>query len=214
MAKAPQRDKKSTITRGELRALVAGRSDAEISAAVKKLFENGRRRVQLDLDQLARMRMAGCTISEIAAEFGVCEKTIDNRLREDILFRDVYQRGDERGKAAIRMTQFRKAVLDKDLGALIWLGKNRLGQKDEVTNVITGPNGGPVNIQRSGPDYSQFSDDEIQTTRRLALKALGQLPEGSKPVPIPEPVGMRTIDAVPVGDPSTDGAGNGSKASA
>ena len=44
----------------------------------------------LDLDVLVKMRMAGCTIPEIAAELNVSEKTIDNRLREDVLFRDIY----------------------------------------------------------------------------------------------------------------------------
>jgi hypothetical protein len=60
----------------------------------------------------------------------VTEKTIDNRLKDDILFRDLYQRGDQRGRAAVRIAQFRKAVIAGDTNMLIYQAKQRLGQTE------------------------------------------------------------------------------------
>jgi hypothetical protein len=114
----------------QLRALISGRTDEQIGAAVRRLVLPGRRQKQLDMDMLVKLAMAGCSIPEIAAELGVSEKQVDRRLRDDILFRDTYQRGIAKGNAAIRMAQFRKAVIDKDMNALIWAGKVRLGQRE------------------------------------------------------------------------------------
>lgn len=109
------------------RNLISGRTDEQIGAAMRRQVLPRRRAKVLDMDQLLRLAMAGCSIPEIAAEMGVTEKTIDRRLRHDLLFRATYQRGIAKGNAAIRIAQFRKAVIDHDLNALIWAGKVRLG---------------------------------------------------------------------------------------
>ena len=118
------------LTNKQLRALISGRTDEQIGDAVRRLVLPGRRRRQLDMDLLLKLAMAGCSIPEIAGELGVSEKQVDRRLRDDILFQDVYQRGIAKGNAAIRVAQFRKAVIDKDMNALIWAGKVRLGQRE------------------------------------------------------------------------------------
>ena len=51
------------------------------------------------MDTLLKLAMAGCSIPEIAAELGVREKQVDRRLRDDILFRDVYQPAGRRSSA-------------------------------------------------------------------------------------------------------------------
>jgi hypothetical protein len=114
----------------QLRALISGRTDEQIGAAVRRLVLPGRQQKQLDMDTLLRLSMVGCSIPEIAAKLGISEKQVDRRLRDDLLFRDVYQRGIAKGNAAIRIAQFRKAVIDHDLNALIWAGKVRLGQRE------------------------------------------------------------------------------------
>jgi len=63
------------LTNGELKALVAGRTDEQIGASVRQMLAVGRCRKELDMDVLVKMRMARCTIPEIAAEMGVSEKT-------------------------------------------------------------------------------------------------------------------------------------------
>jgi hypothetical protein len=120
------------LTNKELKALAAGRTPGQIGKAVLKMVAGGRRRKELDLNRLVEMRMAGCPISEIAAEFDIDEKSIDTRLRKDPVFKAMFDRGDERGKAAIRVAQYKKAVTEKHMTALIWAGKQRLGQKDQI----------------------------------------------------------------------------------
>jgi len=107
------------------------------------MLEPGRRRKAFDIDLLTKMRLASCTIPEIAAEMNVDESTIDARLREDVLFRTMYERAPERGKAAVRMKMFTKAAVEGDLGALIWWSKNKLGWRDSPIEV-SGPGGQPI----------------------------------------------------------------------
>jgi hypothetical protein len=130
------------LTRKDIQALCAGRTNEQIGDAVRHMLAPGKKRKELDLDKLVRMRMAGCTIPEIAAELNVSEKTVDNRLRDDPLFKDMFVRGNERGKAALRMKTFSKGVLEGDLGALVWSTKNRLGWADKQE--IAGAGGTPL----------------------------------------------------------------------
>ncbi len=41
-----------------------------------------------------------------------------------------------KGNSLIKVKQFEMAVKDKDKAMLIWLGKQRLGQKDKVENEV------------------------------------------------------------------------------
>lgn len=66
---------------------------------MRRLVLPGRRQKQVDMDTLLKLAMAGCSIPEIAAELGVREKQVDRRLRDDILFRDVYQPAGRRSSA-------------------------------------------------------------------------------------------------------------------
>jgi hypothetical protein len=58
------------------------------------------------------------------------------------VFRDVYKRGNERGKAAVRIAQFKKALSGDSL-MLIYQGKQRLGQSErrEIGVVAMGGDG-------------------------------------------------------------------------
>jgi hypothetical protein len=123
-------DKKTALTRGQLRAMVAGRSDKEIASALRRMMQKGQKKADLDLNLIVTMRLAGCTEAECAAELGVSSKTIQRRLKEDPLFKAMYDGGEERGKSMIRRKQFVKAVSEGDTAMCIWLGKQRLGQVD------------------------------------------------------------------------------------
>lgn len=127
------RTKKDAIflTQGEAKALVTGRSAEDIGKAMIKKFQVGRRAKDLDFDLVVKMRMAGCPDTEIAAELNIDVKTLTNKLKQDPLFAAVYERADDRGRSILRRRQFVKAV-DGDNTMLIWLGKNRLGQKDRI----------------------------------------------------------------------------------
>lgn len=63
---------------------------------------------------------------------GVCEDTLYNRCRTDLNqeFSAFKQEKQAAGESLLRKIQFETATKDKDKSMLIWLGKQRLGQKE------------------------------------------------------------------------------------
>jgi hypothetical protein len=92
--------------------------------------KRGRPPVDIDLTVLEALAQVGCTNIEIAARFGVSERTIEIR-RRSAGFRAVMERGVARGNISLRQKQM-KMALAGDRTMLVWLGKNRLGQKDKT----------------------------------------------------------------------------------
>ena len=87
----------------------------------------------IDWDVVAEYLMAGCSGREIAAMIGVCEDTLYNRCRTDLNqeFSAFKQEKQAAGESLLRKIQFEAATKDKDRSMLIWLGKQRLGQKEK-----------------------------------------------------------------------------------
>lgn len=81
---------------------------------------------------------AGCSGVEIAAILGVHENTLYNRCKEEknVDFVAFKQEKQAEGDAHIKRAQYEEAVVERDRSMLIWLGKQRLGQRDrfETTN--------------------------------------------------------------------------------
>lgn len=73
-----------------------------------------------------------CTEEEIASVMGVSVDTVSRRVQEhyNMTFAEVYKRYSAPGKAALRRTQFDLAKRNATMA--IWLGKQWLGQRDEV----------------------------------------------------------------------------------
>lgn len=131
--------------------------------------KTGRPRVEMPLQVVEMLGSYGATNREIAAHFGVSERTIDSRKAEPE-FREAYERGLGKGNMQLRTRQF-KAAMTGDRTMLIWLGKQRLGQKDKIANEHTGAGGGPV---RHLVDLSALSEEELAILEKLSAKA--QLP--------------------------------------
>jgi hypothetical protein len=88
----------------------------------------GRKPIELDLKQLQFLAGLHCSKSELAEHFGVDEKTIRNKLRQEP-YRSAWLRGRAEGRIALRQMQFRAA--DRGNPAmLIWLGKQMLDQAE------------------------------------------------------------------------------------
>lgn len=89
-----------------------------------------------ELEQLCRLQ---CTYAEIAAFFAVDVATVE-RWAARPRYRTVMERGKQTGLISLRRAQFTSAVGDPEKGiagnvtAQIWLGKQLLGQKDQVNN--------------------------------------------------------------------------------
>lgn len=94
--------------------------------------KSGRPEVTLDWKKIDYLIEAGCTGGEIAAQCGVHHDTIYRRVQQRYgeSFTDYAARVRQKGDANIRVIQYQKA-LKGDNNMLIWLGKNRLKQKDK-----------------------------------------------------------------------------------
>ena len=90
----------------------------------------GRPAVEIDLKVLKGLCVIGCTNAEIAAAFSCSERTIEKRRKEPD-FLEAMERGDSLGCISLRRKQHR-AAMRGNTTLLIWLGKQRLGQKDKI----------------------------------------------------------------------------------
>ena len=95
--------------------MATGRPQKEID---KKIFEN-----------LCGLQ---CTLEEIAGVFDCSPDTIERWCKREYkeTFAEVYKKHSAKGKTSLRRTQFKLA--EKSAAMAIFLGKNYLGQKDNI----------------------------------------------------------------------------------
>ncbi len=95
--------------------MATGRPKKEID---KKIFEN-----------LCGLQ---CTLEEIAGVFDCSPDTIERWCKREYkeTFAEVYKKHSAKGKTSLRRTQFKLA--EKSAAMAIFLGKNYLGQKDNI----------------------------------------------------------------------------------
>lgn len=84
----------------------------------------------IDLIKLEKLCMLHCTDREIAGYFGVTPERIEQE-RESPVFVAVMQRGQAKGKIAIRRGQMRLLEKGSSMMAAL-LGRQLLGQREEV----------------------------------------------------------------------------------
>ena len=102
-----------------------------------------RPKVNIDWKAVNSLLEADCEGTEIAAYIGIDATTLYRRCKEDnkISFALYLQQKKAKGNSLLKVKQFEAAIKDKDRTMLIWLGKQRLGQKEkseiETTNKTT-----------------------------------------------------------------------------
>jgi|TARA_B100000424_G_scaffold240961_1_gene208770 DNA invertase Pin-like site-specific DNA recombinase len=84
-----------------------------------------KRSYKLDKEIIERLALIMCSYEEIAM---VMETSVDNLKKR---YKEVIDKGRAEGKKGLRRAQYEKAVKDKDVRMLIFLGKNYLDQKDQ-----------------------------------------------------------------------------------
>ena len=96
-------------------------------------FIMGRPEANIDWEEVEGLLMSGCTGTEIAARIGISAPTLYDRCQTDneMMFSEFSQEKKAKGDTLLKQAQFNAAVVDKDKAMLIWLGKQRLGQKDK-----------------------------------------------------------------------------------
>src|SRR5262245_17068863 len=93
-------------------------------------------KAKIDLVELERLSVMMCTDEEIAGWFGVTTRTIERR-RKNSKFREVMERGRAKGRISVRRQQFK--LLEAGNATMgVWLGKQILGQTDEVRHDFNG----------------------------------------------------------------------------
>jgi hypothetical protein len=91
---------------------------------------------KIDMAELERLSAMQCTDEEVAAWFGVTTRTIERR-RKNAKFAEVMNRGKAKGRISVRRAQLK--LLEAGNATMgVWLGKNILGQVDEVRHELSG----------------------------------------------------------------------------
>ncbi|HET7336299.1 MAG TPA: hypothetical protein VFJ23_00230 [Candidatus Nitrosotalea sp.] len=87
---------------------------------------------QIDWRRVDELLEAGCLGTEICSHFDLTADRFYDRVKEKygMSFTDYSQEKRQKGDSRLREKQFNKAI-EGDNMMLIWLGKNRLGQKDK-----------------------------------------------------------------------------------
>src|SRR5438094_10320688 len=91
---------------------------------------------KIDLAELEKLCGLQCTDEELAAWFNVTTRTIE-RKRKNAKFAEVMNRGKAKGRISVRRQQMK--LLEAGNATMgVWLGKNILGQVDEVRHELSG----------------------------------------------------------------------------
>lgn len=88
---------------------------------------------EIDWEKVDQMLIAGCIGTQIAATLGIHPDTLYTRCEKEkgVNFSAYYQEKRSVGDGYIHQAQYHKALKEKNTTMLIWLGKQRCGQKDE-----------------------------------------------------------------------------------
>ena len=114
----------------------------------------------IDLRELEKLCAIHATYDEIASWFSVSHNTIDNRVAdktpqdyegEKLTFKEIMDRGYARGRISLRRKQMQLAEQGNPT-MLVWLGKQILGQRDQLDQTLSAPGGGPVQVENHARD--------------------------------------------------------------
>ena len=84
----------------------------------------------INLGELEKLAALQCTDEEMAGWFGISTRTIERR-RKSRIFAETIERGRSKGRISLRRSQL-KILQDGSATMGIWLGKQYLGQTDEM----------------------------------------------------------------------------------
>lgn len=94
--------------------------------------KSGRPPISIDWKAVDQALIAGSSGKRIAASLGIHYDTLYHAVEREfgISFTDYSAGKKAKGEVLIEMAQFDEAVRKRDRGMLIWLGKQRLGQRE------------------------------------------------------------------------------------
>lgn len=88
--------------------------------------------IPIDWKRADELLEAGCMGTEIAAYFGMHHETFYDRVVKEkgVGFSEYSAKKKSSGEALLREAQYKKAIKKQDNTMLVWLGKQRLGQRE------------------------------------------------------------------------------------
>lgn len=91
----------------------------------------GRKEIPIDWEKTNKLFEKGCLGTEVAAYWGMHEDTLYRRVKEKykMSFTEYMQQKKSRGNSILREKQY-DVALEGDKSLLIWLGKQRLKQRE------------------------------------------------------------------------------------
>ena len=133
----------------------------------------GRPLKDISEEQVFELAKIQCTKPEMAAVLGCDPKTLYNR------FSHIIQEGKEAGKKSLRRAQWDRAVKDNNTTMQIWLGKQYLGQRDNLE--FSGPEGKAItfNLTTANPPKEIDVDSYRDTITTEAVRVPASEIEGS-----------------------------------
>ena len=92
----------------------------------------GRPKIDIKWDEVEKYLIAGASGQAIADTLGICNETLYRRCKEiyKMNFTDYVAKKRQKGNSMLHYKQY-QAAMDGNVSMLIWLGKQRLGQKED-----------------------------------------------------------------------------------
>lgn len=138
--------KKASRKKKASRSPLASRKAKPGSVKPARKSSGRRPKVVFDTDDLFKLAQVGCTIEDIAALLKVSKQTLYTHMAEDPKVNDAVELGRATMRRNVRIAQVRNAT-GGNATMQIWLGKQILGQRDVRAVEVTGPDGGPLELQ-------------------------------------------------------------------
>lgn len=117
----------------------------------------------------------GNTVEDAAAILGVSPDTLERRFAGDI------KKGRANMRSSLRKRQFELAIAG-NVGMLVWLGKNLLGQSEKVQH--SGPGEGPIKTAHEEKHVVDYDAIEKEL-RKLGGRVEDRTPPNGRTQPIP-----------------------------
>ena len=125
-------------------------------------------RAKIDLGELEKLCAMQATDEEIAAFFGVSARTILRRKRAR-KFATVMERGRAKGRISVRRAQMK--MLDAGNATMgVWLGKQLLGQTDQVWHEVNQNHNWYVAMVRPPCDPQEADGDFLDIAPETAVE--------------------------------------------
>ena len=121
---------------------------------------------KVKLQDIEKLAMLQCTHREAAGFLDLRVNAFRQLLRKNHKVAEAWERGQQMGLVSLRRKQM--ALASHNATMAIFMGKQYLGQRDEVTNRHVGADGGPIDI-----DLSRLGKGDRDDLRALLTRALG-----------------------------------------